>query len=410
VRTLILVENLSVPFDRRVWQEAKALRDAGGHVSVICPRGSQRDTLPFERLEGIDIHRYPLTAAAGGPAGYVREYGTAFTRTARLVRRVARRNPVDVVHACNPPDLLFASALWLRRHGARFIFDHHDLVPELVLSRFGEHRRLLYRATIVAERMTFALADVVIATNESYRRIAIDRGGFSPSDVFVVRSAPDLKHFGPVPPDPSLKRGKAHLIVYLGVMGPQDGVDHALRALALLGRERDDWRAIFIGDGDVRSEMVLLAGELGLHDAAEFTGRIPDTDVQTILSTADVCLAPDPQNPLNEKSTMNKILEYMAIGKPIVSYDLAEARASAGQAALYAVPNSESSFCEMIKLLLDDDEGRERMGREGRLRLERELSWEHSKRELLRAYDHALAGRGSPPLTDREPPPGRTTR
>ena len=393
MRTLILVENLSVPFDRRVWQEAKALREAGASVTVICPRGSGRDTLLFEQLEGVDIHRYPLPTAAGGPTGYVREYGVAFTRTARLVRHVAQKGAVEVVHACNPPDLLFMTALWLRRRGTRFIFDQHDLVPELVLSRFGEDRRLLYRAALRAERLTFALADVVIATNESYRRIALERGRKSPEDVFVVRSAPDLSRFGPVTPEPSLKRGKSHLIVYLGVMGPQDGVDHALRALALLRETHKDWYAIFIGDGDVRAQMLALAADLGLDECVEFTGRIPDADMQTILSTADLCLAPDPQNPLNEKSTMNKILEYMAIGKPIVSYDLKEARASAGTAARYAVANSEQSFSQTIATLLDDEHARIRMGAEGRLRLERELSWEHSKIELLRAYDRALEAR-----------------
>jgi glycosyltransferase involved in cell wall biosynthesis len=391
VRTLILVENLSVPLDRRVWQEAQALRDAGADVTVICPRGLQQDRAAFEERDGIAIHRYRLTPATGGPTGYVREYAAAFTRTALLARRVARDGRVDVVHACNPPDLLFATTLWMRRRGTRFVFDHHDLVPELVLSRFGPDRYALHRLALAAERRTFAMADVVISTNESYREIAIERGQVPPEDVFVVRSAPDLERFGPATPDPSLKRGKPHLLAYLGVMGPQDGVDHALRALALLRSEREDWYAIYVGDGDVRPQMRALAVELGLGAQTDFTGRIPDDQVQTILSTADLCLAPDPRNPLNELSTMNKILEYMAVGKPIVAYDLKEARASAGDAALYAVPNSEQSFCKMIVSLLDDHEARARIGRLGRMRLERDLSWERSKQELLRAYDRALS-------------------
>ena len=349
MRSLILVENLSVPLDRRVWQEAEALRDSGAEVVVICPQGREQDRAAFERRDGVDIHRYPLTPAAGGPSGYVREYSAAFKRTAALVRRVAKGGHIDVVHACNPPDLLFATALWLRRTGTRFVFDHHDLVPELVLSRFGGNRRALHRLALVAERLTFRFADIVIATNQSYREIAIKRGKIRPEDVFVVRSAPDLDRFGPATPDPGLKRGRPNLIAYLGVMGPQDGVDHALRALALLRSEREDWHAIFVGDGDVGPQMRALAVELGLEDRAEFTGRIPDDQVRTILSTADVCLAPDPRNPLNELSTMNKILEYMAVGKPIVAYDLKEARASAEAAALYAVPNSERSFCSMIE-------------------------------------------------------------
>ena len=196
MRTLILVENLSVPFDRRVWQEAQALREAGASVTVICPRGSGRDMPLFEQRDGVDIYRYSLPTAAGGPTGYVREYGVAFTRTARLVRHVAQKGAVEVVHACNPPDLLFMTALWLRRRGARFIFDQHDLVPELVLSRFGEDRRLLYRVALRAERLTFAFADVVIATNESYRAIDIKRNGAAPERVHLFANTIDVEGFG----------------------------------------------------------------------------------------------------------------------------------------------------------------------------------------------------------------------
>jgi glycosyltransferase involved in cell wall biosynthesis len=392
VRTLIVVENLSVPFDRRVWQEAQALRDAGVSVAVICPRGPRRDTLPFERVDGIDIHRYPLVPAVGGARGYVGEYAHAFLHTVRLMRRVLSDGPIHVLHACNPPDLLLATGLWLRRRGTRFIFDHHDLVPELVLSRFGPDRRGLYRMTLAAERLTFRLADVVIATNESYRDVAVTRGRVRPDDVFVVRSAPDLDRFGPVEPDGARKRDKPYLLAYLGVMGPQDGVDHALRALARLKSRRDDWHAVFIGDGDVGPQMRSLAVELGLADFTEFTGRISDEEVQTLLSTADVCLAPDPCNPLNDVSTMNKILEYLAVGKPVVAYDLKEARASAGEAALYAAPNSEQSFCDQIATLLDDAGARAHMGRIGRERIAGDLSWERSKRELLRAYERCLEG------------------
>ncbi len=273
-RALVLVENLSVPFDRRVWQECGALTRAGFAVSVICPQGRKRDREPFERREGVEIHRYPLRAATGGPAGYAREYGTALLATRRLALRLARQAPFDVVQACNPPDLLLPAVRVLRRRGAAFVFDHHDLVPELYESRFERGRDLLYRLTLAAERSTFRLADVVIATNESYRRVALERGGKRPEDVFVVRSAPDLARFAPVDPDPALRREDGHLLAYLGVMGPQDGVDHALRALALLRDRRDDWRAIFVGDGDVQPAMKELAGRLGLDDRVEFPGRL----------------------------------------------------------------------------------------------------------------------------------------
>ena len=289
-----------------------------------------------------------------------------------------------------PPDVLLL-ALWpLKRAGARLIYDQHDLVPELYLSRFGGAGPL-YHAARWLERVSYSLADVVIATNESYRAVAVARGRKAPEDVFVVRSGPDLGRFRLVEPDESLKRGRRYLLGYLGVMGPQDGVDHALRALAELRRRRDDWHAILIGEGDVWPEMKALAAELGLQDAVEFTGRIPDEDVLRILSTADVCLAPDPKNPLNDVSTMNKILEYMAMGRPLVSYDLKEARVSAGGAAAYAAPNDEKSFADCIEALLDDPERRVAMGALGRERVQNGLSWEHSKRALLAAYARAAA-------------------
>ncbi|WP_282795009.1 glycosyltransferase family 4 protein [Streptomyces sp. CC224B] len=391
-RALILVENLSVPFDRRVWQECTTLRDAGWEVHVICPRGAKRDTEAEAEIDGVRIHRYPLRAATGGPAGYLREYGAALWHTYRLARRVG---PVHVVHACNPPDLLFLPARWLTRRGARFVFDQHDLVPELYLSRFDRGEDLLYRAVCALERLTYRAADVVLATNESYRDVAVRRGGKSPEDVFVVRSAPATDRFQPVPPEPELKQGKPHLLCYLGVMGPQDGVDYALRALAALRDElgRTDWHAVFVGSGDAFDAMVELSRRLGLGDQVRFTGRVPDADLVRHLSTADVCLSPDPRNPLNDVSTMNKVLEYMAMGKPIVSFDLLEARVSAGDAAVYAPANDEAAFAGLIAQLLDDPERRARMGRIGQERITGPLAWRNSQASLLAAYAAACRGR-----------------
>jgi glycosyltransferase involved in cell wall biosynthesis len=379
-KALILVENLSVPFDRRVWQECTTLRDAGWDVHVICPQGTKRDTEREIVLDGVHIHRYPLKAAVGGPAGYLQEYGSALWHTVRLARRVG---PVDVVHACNPPDLLFLVALMLKRRGAKFIFDQHDLVPELYLSRFDRGEDLLYRAVCALERMTYRAADVVIATNESYREVALRRGGKQSSEVFVVRSAPVVDRFRPVPPEPELKRGKPHLLCYLGVMGAQDGVDYAMRALARLRDDlgRTDWHAVFVGAGDMFEAMVALSRELGLAGLVEFTGRIPDADLVRYLSTADVCLAPDPLNPLNHVSTMNKIMEYMAMRRPIVSFDLREARVSAGEAAVYARANDESEFAKLIAGLLDDPAERQRMGTLGQARVEGSLAWGNSARQ-----------------------------
>lgn len=385
-----------MPFDRRVWQECTTLRDAGWRVDVICPQGSKRDTEAEAEIDGVRIHRYPLRAATGGPAGYLREYGSALWHTARLVREVG---PVHVVHACNPPDLLFLPARWLTRRGARFVFDQHDLVPELYLSRFDRGKDPLYRGVCALERMTYRAADVVIATNESYRDVAVSRGGKRPEDVFVVRSAPAVDRFQPVAPEPELKRGKSHLLCYLGVMGPQDGVDYALRALAKLRDElgRTDWHAVFVGSGDAFDAMVELAGRHGLSDQVQFTGRIPDADLVRYLSTADVCLSPDPRNPLNDVSTMNKVLEYMAMGRPIVSFDLREARVSAGDAAVYAPANDEAAFAKLITELLDDPEKRARMGEIGRERISGPLSWRNSQAALLAAYAAACRGRAPRP-------------
>jgi glycosyltransferase involved in cell wall biosynthesis len=390
-RVLILVENLSVPFDRRVWQESLALRDAGWEVNVICPQGTDRDTEPEVTIEGVRILRYRLRAASGGPLGYVREYGLALWHTFRLAGQVG---PVEVVHACNPPDLLSLVARWLKRRGARFVFDQHDLVPELFLSRFSSGEGLLYRAVLRVERATYRAADVVISTNESYRDVALTRGGKRPEDVFVVRSAPDLGRFKQLAPDQELRRGKAHLLCYLGVMGPQDGVDRALYALAALRDEvgRTDWHAVFMGGGDCFDSLVALSAELGLTDQVEFTGMLDDEGLLPYLSTADICLAPDPMSPLNNVSTMNKVMEYMAMGCPIVSFDLKESMVSAGEAAVYATGDSVSQFAQLIAKLMDDPGERHRMGELGRARVDL-LSWERSRETLIAAYEAACSGR-----------------
>ena len=302
---------------------------------------------------------------------------------------------VDVVHACNPPDLLYLVAKMLKRRGAKFVFDQHDLVPELYLSRFDRGEDFLYRAVCRLERATYRAADVVISTNESYRDMALTRGGMPSDKVFVVRSAPAVERFQRVAPEPELKKGKPHLLCYLGVMGPQDGVDYALRSLAALRDEqgRTDWHAVFVGAGDTFDEMVALADTLGLADQVEFTGRIPDADLVRYLSTADVCLSPDPKNPLNDVSTMNKVMEYMAMGKPIVSFELREARVSAGAAAVYARANDVSEFAKLTAQLLDDPAGRARMGEIGMSRVAGSLSWAHSSEALRAAYESAINDR-----------------
>lgn len=389
-RVLHLSENLPLPFDRRVWMELSALRAAGYEVSAISPMGESW-TRPYEVIDGIHVWRYPAPPPASGFLSYAWEFLYCWLQTARLSVVALLRRGFDVIHAANPPDTFWALAALYKLFGKRYVFDHHDLCPELYVSRFGGRHEgsLPYHALRFLEWAQFRTADLVISTNESYRRIAMERGGVDPGRVFVVRSGPSAERFAVVrAADPALKRGRAHLVAYLGVMAPQDGVDHLLRAARVLvhDRGRDDTGFILVGAGDSFEDLRRLSRELGLADVVTFTGRIPDADVERVLATADVCVCPDPLNPLNDVSTMNKILEYMAVGRPIVAYDLREHRFSAGDAALYAEPNREEDLARQIERLLDDPELRGRMGEAGRRRFLESMSWEHSRGELLRAY------------------------
>ncbi len=370
--------------------EARALVGAGYDVTVICPAGTTRDTASRETLEGVSIARYPCRPAGAGPWSYLGEYGSAVRRMRGLAGSLARERAFDVVQLCNPPDVLFLAVGPLRRSGARVVFDHHDLVPELYEARFGRRGGLLYRAAAWAERRTFGVADVVLAPNESYKRIAIERGRKRAEDVFVVRMAPDPARFRPVSVDPGLKRGKTFLLAYAGTIGPQDGVDHALRALRVLADRRGDWHAVFAGNGDAAASALALSRQLALDDRVEFVGYLEDEALVRLLSSADLCLAPEPRNALNDVSTMIKVVEYMGLGRPIVAYDLRETRYSAGDAALYAIPNEPTSLASCIEEVLDDPGLRERMGGAGKRRVD-ELSWARSEESLLAAYERALS-------------------
>jgi glycosyltransferase involved in cell wall biosynthesis len=390
LNVLLVVENASVPTDTRVWSECLTLREAGFDVVVISPQGTAHDLDEVEVRDGITIHRFRLPYAHGGPASFVSEYSVAFSRIWRLARRLRRTRSFAVVHAANPPDFLLLALRGMKRKGTRFIFDQHDLVPELYLSRFGNRRRALYWLAHALERLSFSLADVVISPNDSYRDIALRRGRKQTDDVFVVRNAPDTTLFLPGAEDPTLKHGKPHLLAYVGTMNAQDGVDHGLRALAALKEKRTDWHAVFVGDGDAAADARRLAHELGVEDLVSFAGFLPTPDVVRVLSTADICLSPEPRSPLNEASTFIKIAEYMALSRPVVAYDLKESRISAGDAAAYATPGDVESFASRIDDLLDDRERRVIMGQLGRDRVVSDLSWERSKQALLAAYDRAL--------------------
>jgi glycosyltransferase involved in cell wall biosynthesis len=390
LRVLHIVENTPFPTDIRVRSECETLAREGWDVTVISPKGRHRDKGAFEDVNGIKVIRYDPRPASGGVASYVFEYGWAYSQITWLTARLARERPFDIVHTANPPDGLFVPLLWLRIFGTRFIFDQHDLVPEMSMSRFGAGTTATYWIASASERLTYRIADVVIVPNRSYEAIALSRGRRRPEDVFVVRNGP-TKGFRRSPQDARLRRQKPHLIVYVGAMATQDGVDHAVRALGLLRERRSDWHAIFVGDGEARRSVEALARSEGLDACIEFTGFIGDIDaVRTIISSADVCLAPEPQTPYNDKSTMIKILEYMALERPIVAYDLTESRYSAGPAAVYATPNDPSAFADCIDTLLEDPGRRAEMGALGRARIDDELGWHHSETNLLAAYERAL--------------------
>lgn len=389
IAVCIIVENLPVPFDRRVWQEARALREAGYRVSVICPkgRGFERSR---ETQDGIEIYRHRIWEASS-PLGYLIEYKWALAAEFYLALKIYARTRFRILHACNPPDTVFLIGLFFKLFGVRFIFDHHDLSPELYLAKFGR-RDLFYPLVSLAERLTLKTADVSLATNQSYREVAITRGGMRPERVFVVRSCPDLKTIRRGPAQPELKQGKNYLVVYLGVMGPQEGLDLLLESISYIveRQNRRDTLFVLIGAGTELPRLKVLVTRKGLDSVVRFTGRIPDDELAAYLSTADVCVAPDPANPMNDKSTMNKILEYMAFGRPVVLYDLTEGRRSAGEAALYARPNDPVDFAEQILILLDAEPLRRKLGDYGRRRIEESLNWEMEKRALLEAYVTAL--------------------
>jgi glycosyltransferase involved in cell wall biosynthesis len=380
------VQNLPVPFDRRVWLEACALRDAGFQVSVVCPKGPGDPS--FQIIDGIRIRKYRPPPPTSGALSYAWEFAYCWTRTLFLVMRAAAQEGFDVIQACNPPDTYWALAAPFKPFGKRFVFDQHDLCPEVYVSRFPDGSRAVRRALTLLERATYALADHVVATNESYRETAIRRGNVPARRVTVVRTGPNPDRLRKGTPVDSWRNGRRFLCAYLGVMGPQDGVDLALQAAAVIVRSgRDDVHFVFVGAGDSYDELVSLAGNLGIAERVTFTGRVPDETVFEVLSTADVGLSPDPLNPLNDVSTMNKTMEYMAFELPVVAFDLKETRVSAGAAAVYAPPNDTDAFAEAILELLDDSERRAEMGRQGRERVERDLAWRHQAPRYLSVYE-----------------------
>lgn len=397
-KILIIVENLPVPRDIRVWNEARSLRAAGYQVTVLCPMGKGFEAA-YELIDGIHVYRHPMPKEGRGALGYLREYGCALIWEALYSSWIYLRRGFQVIQGCNPPDDVFLVALPFKLFGVKYIFDHHDVCPELYLSKYGR-RDLFYKVQLWLEKVTFRLSDVVISTNNTYRELAITRGGMLETDVFVVRNGPDLRTFQLVVSKPALKFGKQFLVGYVGNMDSQEGLDILLDAvLELKKRGRRDVHFTCIGGGPGLADLRKMAQEKDLEDMVRFTGRIPDAELLDILSTADVCVNPDRPCMMNSMSTMIKIMEYMALGKPIVQFEGAEGRFSAQEASLYCDGdgNLAANFAEKILWLLDHPEERARMGEFGRRRVETELAWEYSAPHLIAAYERAFGKmRGKP--------------
>jgi glycosyltransferase involved in cell wall biosynthesis len=388
-KVLIIVQNLPVPFDRRVWLESLALKDAGYDVSVICPKGKRDDfQTSYEVIDDIHIYRYLAPPEANGIIGYIFEFIYCWLATAIISLKVLVQRGFDVIHACNPPETYFLLAGFYKIFGKMFIFDHHDLSPEMYVAKGGKKGGILYRGLLWLEKMTFRTADVIITTNDSHKEIGVSRGGKPPENIFVVRSGPDFNRLKIVEHEPELKNGFDYLCCYLGEMCSQDGVDLLLESIKFYVQElnRQDTKFVLMGGGPEFEKLVELSRNLSLEPFVDFTGRVSDHDLCRYLTNADVCVDPDPYTEWSDKSTMNKIMEYMAFGKPIVAYDLKENRYSAQGAALYSNHNDIQNFARLISELLSNSEKRASMAEIGIQRVQTELAWEFSIPKLLDAY------------------------
>jgi glycosyltransferase involved in cell wall biosynthesis len=392
-RVLIIVQNLPVPFDRRVWLEATTLTAHGYRVSVICPKAKGFNS-SFEVIEDVDIYRYPLPIDAKSALCYAAEFVWCFVASALLSLRVALfGRGFDVLHVCNPPETFWPLGLFWRAFGKVFLFDHHDLSPEMFAVKFDRSDGLLHRALLWLERRTFRAAQIVVTTNESHRQVAITRGGKQTEDIFIVRSGPDMGRFRRYEPSLEWHHGKPFLLAYLGEICVQDGVDYLLRSIVLLRDtfERRDFHCVIIGGGPHQPAIKELASTMGVGDLVTFTGRVSDEQLCRILSSATIGIDPGPKNPWSERSTMNKVIEYMYFGLPVVAFDLHETRVSAGDAGRYATANSEHDLALEIDKLLADEAERQVMSRAAEARVREQLAWNHSVPVLLAAYDRAFA-------------------
>lgn len=387
-KILVVVENLPLPFDRRVWNECQTLVAAGAQVCVICPTGKNYEK-KYELIEGVHIYRHNLPLEAKSKAEYFLEYFSAIFHETRLAWKIFFKHGFDTMQGCNPPDFMCLVALQFKLFGRRYVFDHHDICPELYEVKFNK-KGPLWKVMSWLEDLTFWTADVVIASNESLREIAQTRGKKKPENVFVVHSGPELNRLKVVPPNPAWKNGRQAMVGYVGVIAEQEGMDLLMPAIkeVVIDKGRDV-QFVIVGSGPGLADAKQMATDLGINDWVTFTGRSPDEELFEILSSADLCVNPDSVNPFNDKSTMNKILEYMAFSKPTVQFDMQEGRNSAQEASLYAAANDTSDFAAKILELVDDQAKREWMGAYGRNRIETELSWDYQVKSLVGAYVRA---------------------
>jgi glycosyltransferase involved in cell wall biosynthesis len=406
-RILMMVENY-FPQDTRVKNEADLLTSAGYHVSVIAlrrkgqPRREIVDGIEVYRVPRLELFRKTSTANLSGAGlfllklraslGYLTEY-SYFTVACLLVASyVFVRRGFDVIHAHNPPDTLFVVAIPFKLLGKKFVFDHHDLCPELYRSRYKTQEGFYTGLLRLFERCSLKLADIAIATNESYKKVQTGRAHKNPRDVFVVRNGPNRMRMTPAAPNTRLRGMNKSILCYVGSLNPQDGVDYLLRSLRhlLCDLKRSDFHCVIMGTGDSLEDLRDLAGKLQLNSCVELTGFVSDEDLQANLAAADICVDPDPSSALNDVSTWIKVMEYMASAKPIVTFDLKETRFSAQDAAIYVEPNNETEFAEAIAQLMEQPELQKKMGAYGRRRVEDELQWAKVGKNLLTAYETLL--------------------
>jgi glycosyltransferase involved in cell wall biosynthesis len=381
---LIIVENLPLPFDRRVWQEANTLKDNGAYVSIICPK-MKGYTKSFEQINGIDIYRHPLPVEANGAIGYLAEYSVALFWEFVLSVRIYFKKRFQVIQGCNPPDLIFLVALFYKLLGVKYVFDHHDINPELYIAKFRK-KDIFYRLMIFCEKLTFKTANFSIATNGSYKDIAITRGGMSPDKVTIVRSGPSLGRLQLKEGNPIYKKGRKYLVGYVGVIGEQEGLDLLMESIDKIRMQRQDIQFAVIGGGTELEKIRKMSVKLGISQFVDFYGRVSDEVLVDILNTCEVCVNPDKPTQMNNLSTMNKIMEYMALKKPIVQFDLKEGRVSALEASLYALNESTDDFSQKIVQLIDDELLRKTMGEYGYSRVLNELSWDFESKKLVKFY------------------------